>query len=34
MIFYFCEDFRQILPMISRDIHDQIVSACIKYSSF
>jgi len=32
MIFCFCKDFRQILPIVPRRIHGQIVSACLKHS--
>ena len=33
VVFYFCEDFHQILLVVPRGTRDQIVSACIKYSS-
>ena len=34
VMFCFCEDFRQILPVVPRGIHGQIVSASLKCSSF
>ena len=31
-MFYFCEDFREILPVIPKETRGQIVSACLKCS--
>ena len=32
VVFCFCENFRQILPVVPRGIRGQIVSACLKHS--
>src|SRR5947207_3120057 len=32
VVFCFCEDFRQILPVVSRGTRGQIVSTCLKRS--
>src|SRR5436190_21121805 len=32
VVFCFCGDFHQILPVVPRGTHGQIVSACIKHS--
>ena len=33
IIFYFYKDFHQILSIVSREIHEQIISTSLKYSS-